>query len=257
MHKLSIALLSLLSVVAVAGEKLSIATTPVPQSEILEFVKPKLAAEGVDLDIQIFNDYVLPNMAVQEKQVDLNFFQHLPYLDEFNASKGTTLVAVAAVHVEPMGAYSHKVKTVADLAEGATVAIPDDATNGARALLLLAHEGLITLKDPKNLLATARDVVENPKKLKFKELEAAMLPRVLDEVDLAVINANYALDAKLDPIKEAILIEDANSPYANFIVSRPDNKDSDAVKKLVAALHSEEVKTFIKEKYKGAVVPAF
>jgi D-methionine transport system substrate-binding protein len=189
--------------------------------------------------------------------MDANFFQHQPYLDEFNKGKGTDLVSVAKVHVEPFGAYSDKIKQLAELPDGANVALPNDATNEGRALLLLAKAGLITLKDPTSILATPKDVLQNPKNLKFRELEAATLPRVLTQVDLALINTNYALGAKLDPTKDALVIEGAESPYANILVTTQANKDSDAIKKLVAALNSPEVKTFITEKYKGAVVPAF
>ncbi|WP_035057249.1 MetQ/NlpA family ABC transporter substrate-binding protein [Andreprevotia chitinilytica] len=240
-----------------AADKLSVGATAVPHAEILEFVKPTLAKEGVDLEIKVFTDYVQPNVQVAEKKLDANFFQHLPYLNEFNKGKGTNLVSVAGVHVEPFGAYSTKIKKLADLKEGATIAIPNDATNGGRALLLLDKAGVIKLKDDKNILATSKDIVQNPKKLKIKELEAATLPRVLNQVDLALINTNYALQAKLNPAKDALLIEDKQSPYVNILVARPDNKDSAAIKKLVAALNSPETKKFIETKYNGAVVPAF
>ncbi|WP_028449493.1 MetQ/NlpA family ABC transporter substrate-binding protein [Chitinibacter tainanensis] len=242
---------------ALAGEKLSIGATAVPHAELLEFVKPTLAKQGVDLDIKVFTDYVQPNVQVAEKKLDANFFQHQPYLTEFNKGKGTSLVSVAGVHVEPFGAYSSKVKKLADLKEGATVAIPNDATNGGRALLLLDKAGVIKLKDNKNILATSKDIVGNPKKLKFKELEAATLPRILNQVDLALINTNYALEAKLNPSKDALVIEGKESPYVNILVTRTDNKDAAAVKKLATALKSPEVKKFIEEKYKGAVVSAF
>jgi D-methionine transport system substrate-binding protein len=189
--------------------------------------------------------------------MDANFFQHQPYLDEFNKGKGTHLVSVAKVHVEPFGAYSDKIKNLADLPDGATVALPNDATNEGRAFLLLVKAGLITLKDPNSITAKPSDVQQNPKALKFRELEAATLPRVLTQVDLALINTNYALTAKLDPTKDALIIEGQESPYANILVTREDNKDSPAIQKLVAALHSPETKAFILEKYKGAVVPAF
>lgn len=247
----------LLAGTAPAAEKLVIAATQVPHAEILEFVKPTLAREGVDLDIKVFSDYVQPNLQTVDKQVDANFFQHKPYLDAFNKDRGAHLVAVAAVHVEPFGAYSRKIKKLADLKDGATVAIPNDPSNSGRALLLLAKQGLITLKDPSNIQATALDVANNPKHLKFRELEAAMLPRSLDDVDLALINTNYALEAKLVPTRDALFIEGADSPYANLIVAREDNKNSPALAKLVQALHTPEVKQFIRDKYKGAVVPAF
>ena len=245
------------SLTAHAAETLSVAATPVPHAEILEFVKPQLAKEGVDLQIKVFTDYVQPNLQVAQKRLDANFFQHQPYLDEFNKSRGTDLVTVAQVHVEPFGIYSQKIKKLDEVREGAVVAIPSDATNGGRALLLLEKAGLITLKDSANILATPKDIAENPKKLKFKELEAATLPRVLNQVDLALINTNYALEAKLNPTQDALLLEGKESPYANILVARPDNKDSDAVQKLAKALNTPAVRQFIEEKYKGAVVPAF
>ena len=245
------------SLSAHAAETLSVAATPVPHAEILEFVKPQLAKEGVDLQIKVFTDYVQPNLQVAQKRLDANFFQHQPYLDEFNKSRGTDLVTVAQVHVEPFGIYSQKIKQLDEVREGAVVAIPSDATNGGRALLLLEKAGLIKLKDSANILATPKDIAENPKKLKFKELEAATLPRVLNQVDLALINTNYALEAKLNPTQDALLLEGKESPYANILVARPDNKDSDAVQKLAKALNTPAVKQFIEEKYKGAVVPAF
>ncbi|MFJ5287208.1 MetQ/NlpA family ABC transporter substrate-binding protein [Pseudomonas sp. NPDC088429] len=239
------------------AETLTVAATPVPHAEILEFVKPALAKEGVDLKVKVFTDYIQPNVQVAEKRLDANFFQHQPYLDEFNKAKGTNLVAVTGVHLEPLGAYSSKLKDLKDLPSGANVVIPNDATNGGRALLLLAKVGVITLKDPTNILSTVKDIATNPKDLKIRELEAATIPRVLTQVDLALINTNYALEAKLDPSKDALVIEGNDSPYVNILVSRPDNKDSDAMQKLAAALHSPEVKKFITEKYKGAVLPAF
>ncbi|WP_077044022.1 MetQ/NlpA family ABC transporter substrate-binding protein [Pseudomonas sp. KK4] len=239
------------------ADTLTVAATPVPHAEILEFVKPALAKEGVDLKVKVFTDYIQPNVQVAEKRLDANFFQHQPYLDEFNKAKGTDLVAVTGVHLEPLGAYSSKYKKLEDLPGGATVVIPNDATNGGRALLLLAKSGLITLKDPTNILSTVKDITANSKDLKFRELEAATIPRVLTQVDLALINTNYALEAKLDPSKDALVIEGSDSPYVNILVARPDNKDSEDMKKLIAALHSPQVKAFIVEKYKGAVVPAF
>jgi len=242
---------------AYANETLSVAASPVPHAEILEFVKPRLKQEGVDLKIVVFNDYVQPNLQVDQKHIDANYFEHKPYLDEFNKNHGTHLVIVAPIHVEPFGAYSHKVKTVAALRDGAVVAIPNDPSNVGRALLLLQNNGLLKLKDPSNILETPRDIVDNPKHLQIKELEAATLPRVLDQVDLALINTNYALDAHLAPTRDALFIEDSRSPYANLIVARPDDAHSDAVQKLVAALQSPETKKFIQDKYQGAVVPAF
>ena len=256
MKKLFAAVAAVAAFSAHAGD-LSVAATPVPHAEILEFVKPALAKEGVNLKVKVFTDYIQPNVQVAEKRLDANFFQHQPYLDEFNKAKGTNLVSVAAVHLEPLGAYSSKYKKLDELKDGATVVIPNDATNGGRALLLLDKAGLIKLKDSTNILSTPKDIVENTKGLKFRELEAATIPRVLTQVDLALINTNYALEAKLDPAKDALVIEGSDSPYVNILVARPDDKDSEDMKKLVAALHSPEVKAYILEKYKGAIVPAF
>ncbi len=257
MKKLLAAVAAFAAISANAAETLSVAATAVPHAEILEFVKPTLAKEGVDLKVKVFTDYIQPNVQVAEKRLDANFFQHQPYLDEFNKGKGTNLVSIAGVHLEPLGAYSSKYKKLDEIPSGANVVIPNDATNGGRALLLLQKAGLITLKDKANILSTPKDIAENPKNLKIRELEAATLPRVLTQVDLALINTNYALEAKLNPEKDALIIEGSDSPYVNILVARPDNKDMDALKKLVGALHSPEVKQFILEKYKGAVIPAF
>lgn len=237
--------------------KLVVGATAVPHAEILNFIKPKLKEEGVDLEVKEFTDYVLPNTQLFENQLDANFFQHQPYLDDQNKKNNFNLVSVVGVHVEPFGAYSKKYKTKDEIPNGAKVAIPNDATNGGRALLLLAKNGLITLKDGVGISATVKDITANPKNLEFKELEAAMLPRVLDEVDLALINTNYALEAKLVPTKDALFIEDKDSPYTNILVARPDNKDSEAIQKLAKALTSPDVKKFIEDKYKGSIVPAF
>ena len=256
MKKLFAAVAALAAFSAHAGD-LSVAATPVPHAEILEFVKPALAKEGVNLKVKVFTDYIQPNVQVAEKRLDANFFQHQPYLNEFNKAKGTNLVSVAAVHLEPLGAYSSKYKKLDELPSGATVVIPNDATNGGRALLLLDKAGVIKLKDSTNILSTPKDITENTKGLKFRELEAATIPRVLTQVDLALINTNYALEAKLNPEKDALVIEGSDSPYVNILVARADDKDSADMKKLVAALHSPEVKQFINEKYKGAIIPAF
>ena len=253
----AVAAFAALSTAANASETLSVAATAVPHAEILEFVKPPLAKEGVDLKVKVFTDYIQPNVQVAEGRLDANFFQHQPYLDEFNKGKGTNLVSVAGVHLEPLGAYSSKYKKLDEIPSGANVVIPNDATNGGRALLLLQKAGLIKLKDAANILSTPKDIAENPKNLKIRELEAATLPRVLTQVDLALINTNYALEAKLNPEKDALVIEGSDSPYVNILVARPNNKDAEAIKKLVGALHSPEVKQFILEKYKGAVIPAF
>lgn len=236
---------------------LVIAASEVPHAQLLEYVKPALAKEGVDLEIKVFSDYVQPNLLVADKQLDANFFQHQPYLDTFNGDRGLALVSVGQVHIEPFGAYSRRIKSLDALKDGATVALPNDPSNSGRALLLLAKQKLIGLRDGAGATATPADVVDNPKKLKFREIEAAMLPRALDDVDLALINTNYALEAGLVPTRDALFIEGSESPYANIVVTREDNRESPDVKKLVQALHSAEVRTFIEQQYKGAVVPAF
>lgn len=242
---------------ASGSQKLVVAATAVPHAEILKQVKPILAKQGIDLEIKVFADYVQPNTQVLEKSVDANYFQTKPYLDAFNRERGTNLTIVTGVHIEPFGAYSRKLKSIDQLPDGASVTLPNDPSNNSRALLLLAKHGLITLKDPSNELSTQKDITANPKHLKFRELEAAMLPRTLDEVDLALINTNYALAAGLNPTKDALLIEDKDSPYVNYLVARPDNKDDPRVQALAKALTSPEIKAFIEQKYQGAVLPAF
>jgi lipoprotein, YaeC family len=236
---------------------LKVGATPVPHAEILNFIKPALKEKGINLEVMEFNDYIQPNTQLHEKQLDANFFQHIPYLEQFNKDHGYDLVNVAGIHLEPMGAYSKKIKNIDELKDGAKVAIPNDATNGGRALQLLAANNLIKLKDGVGVAATVHDITENPKNLKITEVEAATLPRVLGEVDLDLINSNFALQADLVPTKDALFIEGSDSPYVNILVARPDNKDSEAMKALTAALQSPEVKQFIEDKYEGAILPAF
>ncbi len=255
-------ILSVALLVAAMGtayaETLKIAVVPIPHAEILEFLKPELAKEGVTLDVKIFADYVQPDRQVDEGALDANYFQSKPYYDAYKKDRpDSDQVPVVAVHIEPFGAYSKKIKTIAELKDGATIAIPNDPTNSGRALLLIAKQGLITLKDPSNIMATRKDIVSNPKHLKFQELEAAMLPRVLNQVDLALINANYALEAKLEPHKDALFIESADSPYANYLYVRRDKLNDPAVQKLGKLLNSPQVKQFILQRYHGDVVPAF
>lgn len=242
---------------AAGSGKLVVAATAVPHAEILEHIKPALAQQGVDLEVRVFNDYVQPNLVVDQGQADANYFQTGPYLEDFNKNRGTHLKIVTGVHVEPFGAYSRRWKSIAEIPAGGTVALPNDPSTTGRALLLLQTTGLITLKDPKNELATVKDIASNPKNLTFRELEAPALPRVLDQVDLALINTNYALDAKLNPSRDALAIESKDSPYVNFLVAREDNANDPRIQKLAAALRTPEVKAFIEQKYQGAVVPAF
>ena len=236
---------------------LTVAATAVPHAEILDHVKSALAKQGMTLEVRVFNDYVQPNVQVAEGRIAVNYFQTKPYLDEFNKARGTKLVPIAGIHVEPLGAYSRKWKSLDQLPDGATVAIPNEGSNSGRALLLLAKAGLLTLKDPADALATSKDVAANPRHLRFRELESATLPRVLDQVDLALINTNYALDAKLNPVRDALLIEDKNSPYVNYVVGLEGARNDPKVRKLVAALRSADVRQFIARKYDGAVLPAF
>jgi len=255
---LGLSLLLAFAAPASAGE-LSVAATPVPHAQILEFVKPMLAEQGVNLNIRVFTDYVQPNLQVAQDNIDANFFQHQPYLDEFNKSRGTDLISIAKIHIEPFAAYSLKIKDLSDLPQDASVAIPNDATNGGRALLLLDKAGVIRLKDNSNIAATPRDIVDNPKNIKVRELEAATLPRVLNQVDLALINTNYALEAGLNPLTDALAIEGSDSPYVNILVvsNKGKAKDSDDMQALVKALTSIDTKLFIEREYKGAVIPVF
>ncbi|AXH11315.1 MetQ/NlpA family ABC transporter substrate-binding protein [Halarcobacter bivalviorum] len=238
-----------------AKKVIKVGATPVPHSEILEIVKPLLQAKGYELEIVEFTDYVTPNIAVDEGELDANFFQHTPYLNEFNKSKNTKLVKTVNVHLEPMGLYSQKIKSLDELEDGATIAVPNDPTNGSRALDVLVKQGLLTFKDVQ--FKTAIDIVDNPKNLKIKELDAPQLPRVLGEVDAAIINTNYALAADLNPTKDALAIESKDSPYANILVVREGNENKDYIKALNEVLNSKEVKEFIATKYKGAIVEAF
>ena len=255
MKKLLLSSLVLASVLM--GEKIVIGATPVPHAEILEVAKASLVAQGYELEIKVFNDYVLPNKALADKDLDVNFMQHEPYLREFNAMNGTRLEPVFGVHLEPMGAYSKSIKSLAELKDGDKIAIPNDPTNESRALDLLAKNGLIEL-DTKVKLRTPMDITKNPKNLKFVELDGATLPRALDEVSLAVINSNFALNANLNPKSDSIISEDGiNNPYSNIVVVRADEVYGKKANALKNAILSDEVKKFINEKYKGAVIPSF
>ncbi|GAA2545210.1 MetQ/NlpA family ABC transporter substrate-binding protein [Streptomyces koyangensis] len=237
---------------------LVVGATPTPAGEILEYVRKNLAkGAGLDLDIKEFTDYVLPNTALQEGTLDANLYQHKPYLDEFNQSKGTELVALDEVYLPPTGVYSEKVKDIADLRKGATVAVPNDVTNEGRALNLLAEEGLIELKKGAGADASPSDIAKNSKNITIKELDPAQLPRSLSDVDAAAINNNFALDAGLDPRKDAILLEKSeDNPYNNVLAVKKGNENDPRVKKLAELLTSPEVKKFIEDTYKGSVIPA-
>ncbi len=238
-----------------ADKKIVIGASAVPHAEILEVVKPKLEEQGYELEIKVFDDYTLLNTALDDGSIDANFFQHVPYLESSIEGQGYDLAYTAKVHIEPMGLYSKSIKSLDELKENSTIAIPNDASNAARALKLLEANGVIKLKDVES--PGAKDVADNPKNIKIQELEAAQLPVVLVDVDAAVINTNYALEADLNPTKDAIIIESKESPYANILACRASDKDSEAIKALTEVLNSEDVKSFINEKYSGSIVPAF
>ncbi|ANE32475.1 DL-methionine ABC transporter MetINQ, substrate-binding protein [Campylobacter hyointestinalis subsp. hyointestinalis LMG 9260] len=252
----AMALLATSFISAAFAEVIKVGATPIPHAEILEFIKPELKKEGYELEIKVFNDYVVPNLAVEDGDLDANYFQHIPYLNEFNANKGTHLVKTAGVHLEPMGIYSKKIKSLKDLKDGATISIPNDPTNESRALDVLVNAKLIEV-DNSAKLRTPLDITKNSKNLKFKELEAATLPRTLDDVDIAVINTNFAMNANLNPTKDALALESKDSPYVNIVVVKKGNQNSKKIKALDAALNTKAVKDFIADKYKGAIIPAF
>lgn len=233
-----------------------VGATPIPHGQILEFIKEDLQKEGVNLKIVEFTDYVTPNISLHDKSLDANFMQHKPYLDSINKDRGYRLVSIAEIHLEPIGLYSTKHKSIDSLPDGARIAIPNDVTNGGRALILLHNQGLITLKDATNLGSTESDIVQNSKELKIIPIEGALLPRVVDEYDGAVINGNYALQAGFKS-RDAILLEDKKSPYVNVLVVREESVNDENIAKLKKALQSEKVKEFIINTYDGEVVPAF
>lgn len=238
---------------------IKVAATSVPHAEILAAAKPILAEQGWDLQVTEFQDYVQPNEVVEAGEFDANFFQHTPYLDSFNEEKGTHLVNVGEIHYEPLGIYPGTESDLSAVSDGAEIAIPNDTTNEARALLLLQDNGLITLKDGAGIEATVNDIAENPHNLKFNELEAAQISRILPEVAFAVLNGNYALEAGLNADSDAIAIETSDSEaaktYVNIIVVKEGNEDNAGVKALVEVLKSDAIKDFIKETYQGSVVP--
>lgn len=266
---ISLGLVTVLSVAILAGcggagandEKvIKVGATPSPHAEILKVIEDAVEAKGYTLKIVEYNDYVLPNTATDEGELDANFFQHGLYLENFNSKKGTKLVSVADVHFEPLGVYSTSVSNISELKDGATIAVPNDATNEARALLLLEANGLITLKKGAGVNATVKDIESNPLNLKIEEIEAAQLARSLQDVDAAVINGNYAISGGLK-VKDAIAVEESTSiaaeTYANVLVVKEGHENDEKIKVLIDALLSEEVKNFIEENYGGAVVPVF
>ena len=233
---------------------ITVAASPTPHAQILnEAVAPLLEAEGYTLEVKEYTDYVLPNTATEEGEVSANFFQHVPYLDDFNAEQGTHLVNVAGVHIEPMRIYAGKTISLDALADGASVAVPNDATNEARALLLLQSAGLIKLSDPNDIAATPKDIADNPKNLTFQEVEAANVPNVRADVDLAIVNTNYALEANL-PDSDILYTETGDSPYVNVLVVREGNENDPGIQALVKAITSPQVADYINKTYDGAVV---
>ena len=242
-------------------EDLTVGASPAPHAEILEAAREELAKKGYNLKIVEYTDYVQPNLALEAGDLDANYFQHKPYLDDFNKQKKTHLVSAGTIHYEPFGIFPGKTKTLKALKNGATVAVPNDTTNEARALLLLQDQGLIKLKDGAGLTATKKDIVENKKDLAIKEIEAAQIPRSLKDVDIAVVNGNYALEAGLKVNKDALATEDADSigakTYGNVVAVKKGNEKTDATKALIKALKSDTVKKYINDKYDGAVVPLF
>ncbi|NLU31290.1 MAG: ABC transporter substrate-binding protein [Clostridiaceae bacterium] len=265
---LSLLLVLILAFTLLAGcgassgpKKIVVGATPVPHAEILAVAKEILKEKGYELEIKEFTDYIQPNLSLQSKDLDANFFQHTPYLNDFNAEQKTDLVPIASIHYEPLGVYPGKTKSLDGLKDGAQVAIPNDTTNEARALLLLETQGLIKLDPNAGFKATPKDIVENPKNLKFVEIEAAQLVRSLQDVDIAVINGNYAIQGGLNAMTDALAREEKDSAaattYANILVVRRGDENREDLKALAEALRSEEVKKFIEEKYEGAVVPMF
>ena len=242
-------------------KKIVIGASPSPHADILKVAKKELKKEGYELEIKEYSDYVQPNTALESGDLDANYFQHKPYLDDFNKQKKTHLVSAGTIHYEPFGIFPGKTKALKALKNGATVAVPNDTTNEARALLLLQDQGLIKLKDGAGLTATKKDIVENKKDLAIKEIEAAQIPRSLKDVDIAVVNGNYALEAGLKVNKDALATEDADSigakTYGNVVAVKKGNEKTDATKALIKALKSDTVKKYINDKYDGAVVPLF
>ncbi|MBK1696612.1 MetQ/NlpA family ABC transporter substrate-binding protein [Rhodovibrio salinarum] len=242
---------------AMAQESITVGVTPGTHEKVMEVVKQQAAKDGLDIEIVTFNDYVIPNRALALGDLDANSFQHEPYLDAQIEQHGYDLVAVAKNFIEPMGVYAEDYESLEALPQGGTVAIPNDPSNGGRALLLLEREGLITLREGAGLTAGVSDIADNPKELEFVELDAAQLPRALPDVDAAAINTNYALEADLDPRQDAIAVEDADSPYANIIVVRSEDRNAAWVDTLIQAYQTPEVRQYIRDTFDGAIVPAF
>lgn len=241
-------------------EVIKVGASITPHAEILRSVSDELEKQGYKLEVVEYNDYIIPNTALESGELDANYIQHLPYLEDFNKENGTHIVSVADIHYEPFGIYAGKSDSLENLKEGAVIAVPNDTTNEARALLLLQDQGLIKLKENAGLTATVKDIAENPKNFEIKELEAAQVPKALQDVDVAAINTNYALEANLK-LSDALASEGADSlaakTYANIIAVKEGNENAEKIKALIDAVKSEQVKKFIEDKYDGAVVPIF
>lgn len=257
MRRLAVSLIALAFAGAAHAETIRVGVTAGPHAEILDVVKKVAAERGLDVKPVEFTDYVVPNQALAQKELEANSFQHEPYLKAQVAKTGWKIVKVANTIASPQGVYSVKVKALADLKQGATVAIANDPSNGARGLQILALHGLIKLKDGVGATATVADIIDNPKKLKFVELDAAQLPRSLQDVDLVSINNNYAVQAGLDPSKDALARENAEGPWVNIIAVREEDKDKPWVKQLIDAYHSDPVKQFVETRFKGTYIPAW
>ncbi|MGF6906350.1 MetQ/NlpA family ABC transporter substrate-binding protein [Fusobacterium sp. PH5-44] len=238
-------------------QKVKLGTTPIPVPEIIEFIKEDLKNDGLDVEVIEMSDYVTPNLALADGSIDVNAFQHIPYLENFIKDRNLELVPVGITFITPIALYSKKYKSIDEIPNNATIAIPNDPTNEGRALILFHNKGLIKLKDPTNLLCTPIDIIENPKNFKFNELEAAQLPRTIDDLDAAVINGNYAVDAGFSPIDDNLIIEDKESPYVNVFVVRKGDENREDIQKIVKHFQTEKVKEFIIEKFKGAYIPVF
>lgn len=236
---------------------IKVGASPLPHSEILEFIKSDLKEQGYELEIVEFTDYITPNLALDEGSIDANFFQHVPYMENFAKDHKLNLVNVGGIHVEPMGAYSNKIKSIDELKDGDKISIPNDATNGGRALLLLQKHGLIKLEENAGLEATEADIKENKLNLQFTAIDAAQLPRTLEDSTISIINSNYALEAGFNPVKDSLIIESEDSPYVNVITVLEGKQDNEKIKTLVKTLQTDKVKDFINEKYQGSIVPSF
>jgi len=247
----------LLAGTALAQDKIKVGTTAGADVEIIEKARDVAAKNGLTVEIIEFSDYVRPNLALVDKEIDVNSFQHMPYLESFNKERNLNLISIGTTYVSPIGFFSKKIKSLDELKEGDTLAIPNDPTNGGRALLLLQKAGFIKLKDGSGLTATPFDIVENKLNLKIVELDAAQTPRALDDVAASAINNTFAIPAGLNPIKDAIYLEDADSPYVNVVVARPEDKDNPLYKKFVEAYQSQEVADFILTRFEGSTLPAF